>query len=254
MSSFAKVHATNGQNLTLQVDTINHDVVKSLLDLTWYHNDTLLVPGQDTRVSLSRDNKTLMITDFTSTYAGIYKAQFNQLFVHPYNEDCKNEFLSLMRNHHILKPAIFCVNIKENDCSDREVPQNQVSLSLQNSSIQGALPQNLSLKVIGVVSNSKILKHSLFAWYRSGQQLAITSSSRPKHYNNLSFSDEFHLSNTSYEHTGRYEVLLRLGLRTYFEDCGCRSYYDRFVAPYLHPWMTIAKEYTDIYYYRGAEP
>ena len=245
----SSIDTTQGQNFTLQVDTLNHVVVKLLLELTWYHNDSLLIPAQDSRVSLSSDNKTLMVTNFTSTYAGIYTTQFNQLFIHPYNEECKNEFLSLMRNHHILKPVVFCVNIK--DCSDGEVAQNQVTLSVQNSNSQEMFPQNFSFKAVGIISNSKVLKHSLFAWYRSGSQIRPPLSSRQKHYNNLSFSEEFNLLNTTYEHAGRYEVLLLLDLGSYFQEFGCQSYYDRFIALYLPSQITIAKDYTDIYYYRG---
>ena len=236
------------QNFILQVDTVDHDVVKSLLELTWYHNDTLLIPGQDQRFSLSNNNKTLMVTNFTSIYAGVYKAQFNQLFVHPYKEECKNELLSLLRRHHVLKPAIFCVNIK--DCSESEEAQNRVTVSIQNSDTQGMLPRNLSFKAVGIVSNSRILKHASFVWYRSGSQISPSVSSRQKHYNNLSFSEEFSLVNTSYEHTGRYEVRLQLGA-SYFQESGCQSYYNRFVALYLGSLVTIASDYTDIYYSRG---
>ena len=254
MSSFARIDTTRGQNFTLQVDTVNHGVVASLFELTWYHNDTLLVPGQDPRVSLSSDNKTLMVSNFTSTYAGVYRAQFNQLFVHPYNEECKNDFLSLMRSHPVLKPAVFCVNIEEKDCSDREVAaQNRVTVSVQDSDIQGALLQNLSFKAIGIVSNNKVLKHSSFAWYRRGSQIAPSISSQQKHDSNLSFSEEFSLLDTSYEHTGRYEVLLRLDINSYLQESGCQSYDDRFVATYLTSWITIAKDYTDIYYHRGKQ-
>ena len=249
MSSFGRIDTTRGQNFTLQVDTISHGVVKSLLELTWYHNDSLLIPGQDSRVRLSTDNKTLMVTNFTSTYAGVYKVQFDQLFVHPYNEECKNELLSLMREHHLLKPVVFCVNIK--DCSDNEVAQNQVTVSVQNSKSQEMFPQNLSFSALGIVSNSKVLKHLLFAWYRSGYQITPSLSSRQKHYNNLSFSEEFNLLNTTYEHAGRYEVLLQLDSSSYFQEYGCQSYYDRFIALYLPSRITIAKDYTDIYYYRG---
>ena len=247
MSSLSRTDTTQGQNITLQVDTVDQNVAKSLLELTWYHNDTLLMPGQDARISLRDNNKTLMVTNFTSTYAGVYKAQFNQLFVHPYKEECKNELLSLLRSHHTLKPAVFCVNIK--DCSESEEAQNRVTISVQNSNIRGMLPQNLSFKAEGIVSNSRILKHALFIWYRSGSRISPSISSRQRHYNNLSFSEEFTLVNTSYEHTGRYEVRLQLGA-SYFRESGCQSYYDRFVVPYVRS-LVIASDHTDIYYSRG---
>ena len=237
------------QNFTLQVDTVNRDVVKSLLKLTWYHNDALLMPGQDQRFSVSDDNKTLLVTNFTSTYAGVYKAQFNQLFIHPYSEECKNELLSLMRSHHLLKPAIFCVNIK--DCSESEEAQNRVTISVQNSNTQGMLPQNLSFKAVGIVSNGRILKHASFVWYRNGYQISPSISSRQRHYYNLSNSEEFSLVNTSYEHTGRYEVRLQLDASSYFQESGCQSYYDKFIALHLGSLVTIASDHTDIYYSRG---
>ena len=248
MSNSASIDATQGQNVTLQVDTVDHYVVKLLLKLTWYHNDTLLMPEQDPRVSLSDDNKTLMVGNFTSIYAGVYKAQFNQLLVHPYNEACNNELLSLMRSHHILKPAIFCVNIK--DCSNSEEAQNRVAVSIQNSNTQGMLPQNLSFKAVGIVSNRKILKYSLFVWYSSGSRISPSISSPQKHYNNLSFSEEFNLVNTSYKHTGRYEVWLRLNT-SYFQEFGCQRSYYGFMFFYLISPLTIARGYTDVYYYRG---
>ena len=256
MHSFAKVLATQGQNLTLQVETSNHDIVKLLLELTWYHNNTVIVPEHNAGVSLSSDNKTLNITNFTSTYAGIYKAQFNQLFVHPYDEDCKNKYLSVTRNHLVLKPAVICVNINENDCSDSEMAQNKVTASVQNldSNIQGTFPQNLSLKAMVVVSSRKELEHSTFYWYRSGSRIPPSSSlSPPQTYNsNLSLTQELHLSNITYEHTGKYEVLLLIDWSTYFRDSGCQSYYNRFVVPYLNRRRSVlAKAYTDVYYYNG---
>ena len=242
---------TPGQNLTRQVETLDHDIVKSLLELTWYHNNSPIDPRHDTRVSLSNDNKTLMIANFTSDYSGVYKVQYNQLFVHPYNEDCKNEFLAIMRNHPLLKPVLFCVNIEEGDCFDSEVAQNRVSISVQNLSSQENFPQNLSLRATGMVSNSKLLKHSSISWYRNGAQIQASKFALNKYYNNLSVSQELQLVDIGYEHTGRYEVLLVLNWQSYFYESGCRSYYDRFVSLYLPNPSAIATEYSNINYHQG---
>ena len=244
---------TPGQNFTLQVETLDHDIVKSLLELTWYHNNSPIDPRHDMRVSLSNENKTLTIANFTSDYSGVYMVQYNQLFVHPYNEDCKNEFFAIMRNHPLLKPVLFCVNIEEGDCFDSKVAQNRISISIQNLSSQENFPQNLSLRATGIVSNRKLLKHSSISWYRNGAQIQASQFALDKYYNNLSVSQELQLLNISYEGTGRYRVLLLLNLQTYFYESGYRSYYDRLVSLYLPNPTAIATEYANIYYHRGKQ-
>ena len=255
MNSFATVQATRGENLTLQIETLDYDVVKSLLELTWYHNNRVILPRNDSRVSLSSDNRTLTVTNFTSSYAGAYKVQFNQLFAHPYDEECKNEVLSLMRNSYVFKPSIFCVNVKKNDCFDSEIAENPVTITVQNldSNIQGNFPQNLSLKAIGIATNSKVLEHSSFVWYRSGYQLQPSNlSPLQQHYNNLSFTQELHLFNISYEHTGTYEVLVQVEWSNYIHESGCRLHSNRFVAPFFRQaGLIVAKGYSDVHYYKG---
>ena len=64
-------------NITLQVNTSNHDILYELRELTWYHNGSKIVLGSDPRMILSNNNKTLTISNFTSRYTGMYKAQFD---------------------------------------------------------------------------------------------------------------------------------------------------------------------------------
>ena len=257
MSSFATVQATRGENLTLQVETLDDDVVKLLLGLTWYHNNSVIPPGNDARVSLSNDNKKLTITNFTSFHAGIYKVQFNQLFVHPYIEECKNEVLLLMRNNYVFKPSIFCVNVKDHGCFDSEIVENPVTITVQNldSNFQGNFPQNLSLKAVGIAINSKVLEHLTFHWYRSGYRLQSPNlSPLQRHYNNLSFTQQLYLFNTSYEDTGTYEVLVQVQWHSYIQESGCQRYRNSLVVPFfgragLMPIVT--KGYSDVHYYEG---
>lgn len=237
-----------GETLSLQIETLNIKITEYLLELTWYHNGAVIVPNSE-RVMLSYDNKTLTITNFTQFDTGMYKVQFNQLFVHPPNEDCKEQLISLLRSHPVLKPIVFCVNT-ERDCSSdgNALELRRLSLHSKTSSLQGTF-HSISLRANGTVQNSKELKHSSLQWYRNGFQLSRLSAPLQKHYVFLGLSQNFQQFNTSYEHSGRYEVLLTIDLNTYLDEC--QSYYDRFRSLFGIYQYQLAKGHIDIGYHKG---
>ena len=253
MSSPVKIRVSPEQrSITLQVNTSDSNVADVLLGLTWYHNGSKIVPGDDPSLVQSNGNKTLTISDFTSDYSGIYKAQFDQLFVHPFDEACKNEVLSLARHYPVLKPAIFCVNV-DGDCSDFniETPVWKISIRSVNSVVQGTL-DNLTLEADATVLSAKELEHSYIYWYRNGIRISGTSSLQ-RHYNTLRLSQRFQQFNTAYEHSGRYEAQLQINMNTYLRavDSTCLPYYNIFVSRYLSSTVTLAKGYIDIQFYKG---
>ena len=200
---------------------------------------------------ISNRNKTLTITTFTYADAGVYEARFNQLFVHPFDERCRDEVLSLLRHLPLLKPAVFCVNM-EGRCPDKEqVTQlRTISLKVVRSELKGTL-NSLTLKAYGKVFSSKELKHSFIKWYRNGH-IVFTSSTLQRHYTELSLNQELKLFNIHYEQSGRYEVLLQVNMYNYLRDHSCRPYYDRFTRGYLRrDILTLARGYVDIDYYKG---
>ena len=256
MSNPVKIQTTLEQrNVTLQVNTPDHSVADVLLGLTWYHNGSQIVPGDDPSLIQSNDNKTLTIAAFSSTYSGIYKAQFNQLFVHPFDEACKDEVLSLTRRYPVLKPVIFCVNV-DGDCSDYdiEIQMRKISIRSVNSVVQGTL-DNLTLIADAIVLNHKELEHSSIYWYRNG--IRITSASFPstlqRQYNTLSLSQQFQQFNMAYEHFGTYEVQLRINMYTYLQGGGssCLQYYNQFVSSNFGSIAILAKGYIDVQYFKG---
>ena len=239
------------RNITLHVNTSDHNVIDLLLGLTWYHNSSKIVLGDDPNLTQNSDNKTLTISNYSLTYSGVYKAQFNQLFVHPFDEACKDEVLSLTRHYPVLKPVIFCVNVN-GDCSDFiETLLRKISIRSINSVIQGTF-DNLTLEAAATVLSSKELEHSSIYWYRNGIRIYGTTSLQ-RHYNTLSLSQRFQQFNTAYEHSGRYEVQLRINMNAYLQagDSTCLPYYNRFVSSYLGSTVTLAKGYIDIQYYKG---
>ena len=242
--------------ISLQVKTTQTNVLDGLLGLTWYHNNVIIKPNCDARFTLSNSNKTLTISNFTSSYAGIYKAQFDQLFVHPFNENCRDEVLSLMRHLPLLKPAVFCVNMDGN-CSDVDLKlqKREISVLAINQDLQGTL-SSINLGATGQLLTSKELTHSNIQWYRSGSSIASSSlSTLQKQCSNLTLSQGLQQINATYEHSGRYEVLLRMGMSSYLQDrssqINCQPYYNRFVSSYVGSQVTLAKGFVDIGYHKG---
>ena len=253
VSSPVKIQTPPEQrSITFQVNTSNHNVVDLLLGLTWYHNGSKIISGDDPNLIQSNGNKTLTISAFSSNYYGIYKAQFDQLFVYPFNEACKDEVLSLTRHYPVLKPAVFCVNM-DDDCSNSntETQVRKISIQFVDSVLQGTL-DNITLVADATVLSRKELQHSSIYWYRNGGRIYGTSSLQ-KHYNTLSLSQRFQQFNIAYGYSGRYEVQLRINMNTYLRagDATCLPYYNRFVSRYLGSTVTLAKGFIDIDYYKG---
>ena len=249
-NNLERIQIHEQENISLHVETLNTGFTKLLLELTWYHNGSVIVPDHDARVTLSNNNKTLTITNFTTADAGVYKVQFNQLLIHPYNKDCKDNILSFLRGHPLLKPAVFCVNYMGSDCfefSDK-TSSRQILVQSKDLSFQGTL-NSLSLKADGLVHSVKELTHSSFRWYLSGYRTTSSLSSLQKHYQSLSQS--LQLFNISYERFGRYEVLFIINLYTYLRDSVCQPYYNSLVSSYLPRYLPLAAGYVDIDSDRG---
>ena len=207
----------------------------------------------------SNANKTLItISNYSSSYSGKYKAEFDQLFVYPHNENCKDEVISLARHYPVLKPVVFCVNVPivDGDCSDSniETPVRKVSIRPVNFSLRGTF-NNLTLEAKATVLSRKELEHSSIYWYRNGIRISSTSLLSTLHrcYRTLSLSQTFQQVNMTYEHSGRYEVQLRINMNAYLQagDSTCLQYYSRFVSSNLQSTVTLAKDYIDFDYYKG---
>ena len=245
------IHVRERGIVQLQTVPLKITALNGLLNLTWYHNGSVMGPNYSPRHTFSNRNKTVTITNFISADAGIYQAQFNQLFVHPFDEDCKDKVLSLLRNHPILKPVVFCVNMKES-CLDivLKAQKREISVDSIYSSSERSL-NNFILMASGTLLSNKELQHASIWWYRNGQHVTSDLLTLKKNYNSLSIRQKLQVIDGDYEHSGRYEVLLKIDMLTYLRDSSCQPYYDRFVSQYLTRYMTLAKGYADIYYYRG---
>lgn len=209
-------------------------------------------------MTLSDSNKTLHISNFSSDHSGIYKAQFDQLFVYPFDESCEDEVTYFMRNYPVLQPVVFCANLNS-DCSDlaTEARAWKIMVRSVNSILRGTFA-NLTLVADATVLSRRELEHSSIYWYRNGIRITSASYLSPlqKEYNNiLSLNQRFQQFNTFYEHSGRYEVQLKVNMYTYLQAGSsrspCRPYYDRFVSPYSRSGVTLAKGFIDIGYRQG---
>ena len=263
MSSPVKIQTSPEQKtITLQVNTSNHIVADLLLGLTWYYNSLKIVPGDDLSLILSNNNRTLTISNYSSSYSGKYKAQFDQLFVYPYDKNCKDEVVSLVRHYPVLKPVVFCVNV-DGDCSYSNTETHDIvrKISIQpvNSTLRGTF-NNLTLEADATVLNSKELEHSSIYWYRNGICITSTSylSTLQRHYNNLSLSQRFQQFNMTYEHAGIYEVQLRVNMYTYLQASNsrssCQPYYYKFFSTSSfghHSELILAKGFVDVHYHKG---
>ena len=243
--------------IILQIKTTPINALNGLLNLTWHLNDVIIKPNCDARFTLSNNNKTLTISNFTSSYAGIYKAQFDQLFVHPFDDICRDEVLSLMRHLPILRPAVFCVNMNGN-CSDVDLKLQKREISVQpmNQDLQGTL-SSINLEATGRLLTSKELAYSYIQWYRSGSSITSSNSlsTLQRQCSNLTLGQGLQLINATYEHSGRYEVLLRMRMSSYLQagssQMNCQPYYNRFVSYYFSSEVTLAKGFVDIGYHKG---
>ena len=234
----------------LQVEPEKANILNGLLGLTWYHNGSVVAPT-DIQRYISSNNKTLTIVNFTPYYSGVYKVQFDKLFVHPFDENCQDEVLSLLRHLPVLRPVVFSVNTDGICYEEAEIQERSISIENLDSALNGTL-NNITLKANGRLLSSKELKHSSILWYRNGQSFSTHLSILQKHYNNFSLSQEFQIFNITYEQSGRYEVLQRVDMYGYLRDHTCLPYYNRFVSTYLgSQYVTIARGYVDVDFYKG---
>ena len=95
------------QNVALHVNIASSEFAQRYLRaLTWYHDGNQV---NNERITLSSDNTTLKINEISEADAGIYEAMFAGLLIHPYNEFCEQETLSLLRHYPVLAPVTFYV-------------------------------------------------------------------------------------------------------------------------------------------------
>ena len=250
-SSFSRAEE---HHISLEVNTTDHDIADLLVGLTWYHNGLKIIPGDDPSLMINSNNMTLTISNYSSRYSGKYKAQFDQLFVHPYDENCKDEVLSLVRHYPVLKPVVFCVNV-DGGCSDSDIDTQMRKISIQSvdSNLRGTF-NNLILEASATVLSRKELEHASIYWYRNGIRITSTSllSTLQHHYNTLSLSQRFQQFDVAYEHSGTYEVQLRIDMNAYLQagDSSCLQYY-KFVLSYFGSTVILAKRYINADYYKG---
>ena len=204
-------------------------------------------------------NKRLAITNFTAAHAGRYEVRYNQLFVHPYNEHCKEEILSLVMHYPALSPVVFCINLTEEKCStiNTEVPTQKISIKSMDSDLQGTL-NTITIEAMGIVLTSNELRHSYIWWYRNGRRITSSTSTSTslspltKYQNKLRLRQELKIINATYEDSGSFEVLLVVDAYTYTrENIQCQPYYDRFISTYLRRYIILAQKHVDIGYYKG---
>ena len=239
--------------LTLQIETLNINIIRLLVELTWYHNGSIIVPSHDERVTISNNNKTLTVTNFTSEDAGVYAVQFNQLLVYPYNKQCTDDLISFVREYPLLKPVMFCVNLDESDCSSMETQSRlsrEISVKAKEVAIQGTI-NAVTLEANSMTNSIEEARYSFLFWYLRGRRVTSGLTTLQKRYQSL--SQNIQLFNITYEMTGRYDVVLMLDLYTYFRGLGCLQYYNRFVSIYraVPRYLPLASTYTDVGYYRG---
>ena len=252
-------------NISLKVEVPSVSVLNGLVNLIWYHNGSAINPTLATQYTIHNMNRTLIITNFTSAEAGMYVIQFNQLFVHPYNEQCNEELISLLRHYPVLSPSVFCVNLAEEHCPKVALPgleRRQISVTLTDSVLEGTL-NTITIVATGTVLNSKELRYSSIQWYRNGQRIstsALTSLSPLKeNQNTLSISQELKISNLTYEYSGNVEVLLVINILAYTrENIQCRPYRAWFISTMSYrSWrrrqnsIILAQTHVDIGYYKG---
>ena len=237
------------ESISLQVKTTDAAIVQYLLELMWYHNGSVVVP--DERTTLSNKNKTLSITNFTSFDAGIYKVEFNKLFVYPYDDNCNKEVVSHLRNSPLMKSVVFCINMGK-DCPE-DAEQQSITLQSRDSNLLETL-SSISLEAIAMVHDNFELEHSSIQWYRNGIKIWSPTHLQMNHPR-LSLAQDFQKLNASYEHSGRYEVRLSIDLLSAdIEDSICEPHYNDTENPYLDIDMyslVYASAVIDIDFYRG---
>ena len=141
----------------------------------------------------------------------------------------------------------------EERCSDELLGSqvHQISVRSSGLDLQGTL-KNITLKANGSVLSSKELKYASMNWYRNGLRVTSSLSNLQRNHINLQLSQELQVFDVTYEHSGRYEVVLVINMRSYlYDSTDCQPYYDRFVSSYLTSSIPLARGYVDIGYYKG---
>ena len=251
--------------MRLQVETPNiTNVTRLLSELTWYHNGTIMLSDpdpDDQRITFSDDKKTLTISNFSSTDAGVYKVQFNKIDVQPYNQTCNDELISLLRGYPILAPAVYCINVKSCIAEDNKTQQVQrVDVSRLNFN----LSDGLTLVADGIANNAEEFEHLSLKWYRNGRyiyfrnfnyQFSIQQRQYPTVSQELKVTTNYLKSEIIYEETGRYEVALTIYI--YDPDSKCQAYYGQILAPYGARYrhydyeVPLSWGYIDVSYYKS---
>jgi hypothetical protein len=222
-------------SLRLQVETPNITNVTTLLsELMWYHNGTVILPGpsEDNQgITFSADKKILTIANFSSADAGVYKVQFNRIDVHPYNQTCNDELISLLRGYPILAPAVYCVNV--NPCTSEDPTIQRVKVRRLNFNVS----DGLTLVANGMANSAEEFEHLSIKWYRNGRHFSYpnfyyTSYGIKQQRQYPTIGQELRLfeSEIAYEETGRYEAALTIN-----SDSNCRAHFGQLLAPYCRP-------------------
>ena len=247
--------------MRLQVETPNiTDITRLLSELTWYHNGTVMLPISDEneRITFRDDKKTLTISNFSSTDAGVYKVQFNKIDVQPYNQTCNDEVISLLRGYPILAPAVFCVNV--NPCTS----EDPTTLQIQRVSVRRLnfnLRDGLTLVADGLAKSTEELQYLSLEWYRNGKIIYFSNyfyqqTPLQQQYPIISQELQATSSEVDYEYTGRYEVALTIKPYVYDPGSNCLAYYGQILAPYpsryrYKPKVPLSWGYIDVSYHKG---
>jgi hypothetical protein len=249
-------------SVRLQVETPNITNFTTLLsELMWYHNGTVMLPGpgeENQRITFSADKKTLTIANFSSADAGVYKVQFNRIDVHPYNQTCNDELISLLRGYPILAPAVYCVNV--NPCTSEDpttVRIQRVKVRRLNFNVS----DGLMLVADGMANSAEEFEHLSLKWYRNGRyflypKFHYTSYvKQQRQYPTVRQELRFVESEITYEKTGRYEVALTIN-----SDSNCRARFGQLLAPLYCSICGYSEEnyevplswgYIDVSYYKS---
>ena len=254
--------------MRLQVETPNiTNVTRLLSELTWYHNGTIILsdPNPDNRrITFSDDKKTLIISNFSSTDAGVYKVQFNKIDVQPYNQTCNDEVISLLRGYPILAPAVYCINV--NPCTSEDSTTRQVQ-RVNVRRLNFNLRDGLTLVAGGIANNAEEFEHLSLKWYINGRYIYFPNydyqlTLRQRQYPTVSqelqvINNDYYNSDSEvgFEETGRYEVALTIYI--YDPDSKCQVYYGQLLAPYRARYRDYDYEvplswgYIDVSYHKS---
>ena len=218
--------------------------------MTWYHNGSVILPSRDERITFSNNNKTLLINNFSSADAGVYKAQFNRIDVQPYNQNCNDKLVSLLRSYPTLAPAVYHVNVNSSTNDDLQVRRVNVQ------QLNFDLSDGLSLLADGISSSCEEFEHLSLRWYRNGGYFRSLYSVVKRQYPTISQELEIVDSEVVYKNTGRYEVALVINLVQYLGESEsiCRASYSQLqvLAPYaIYKELPLSWGFIDVNYHKG---